>query len=386
METVWEELKRASNGILPVDKVDSSLEEFGVRVLGPAHPVNLDCVGVDRKQQRGMGKSSRMLVHAGLQALADAGIDRADSEQLREIGVIVGTGTALGERWMGTPFDERPPTWLLDTYPNVLLGQLSIAASLGGFGTTIVNACVSATQSIGQGYGLIKRGEADVVLAGGVESKIGPSFISGFHRLNMTSRSADHEAAMRPFDRGRSGFVLGEGACMLVLEEASHAMARNARIQARIKGFGCSMDAKKLTDADADGKTMAMHRALRDAGLAPERIGYINAHGTSTISNDREESIAIKRVFGERAYEIPVSSTKSMIGHSMAACGAIEAAVCVQTLNDGWVHPTRNFQQGDSDCDLDYVPEKARKVDVDFCLTNNSGIGGVNASLILGKA
>ena len=148
METVWEELKRASNGILPVDKVDSSLEEFGVRVLGPAHPVDLDCLGVDRKQQRGMGKSSRMLVHAGLQALADAGIDRADSEQLREIGVIVGTGTALGERWMRTPFDERPPTWLLDTYPNVLLGQLSIAASLGGFGTTIVNACVSALLSV----------------------------------------------------------------------------------------------------------------------------------------------------------------------------------------------------------------------------------------------
>jgi 3-oxoacyl-[acyl-carrier-protein] synthase II len=323
-----------------------------------------------------------MAVFTGLSALRDAGLSWPEDTRRHNVGAIVGTGTALADRHSAVPLAARNPKWFLETYPNLALGHLSRIAELPGYGSTIVAACTSGTHAVGTAFHMIQSGKADILLAGAVENKFYAPVFSGFRRLNMCTASDDPEKAMRPFDRNRSGFVIAKGACFLVLENRRVADRRGARPRCSVVGYGSSMNACSLTDANRDGIRRSMAGALQDAGLGPTMVDYINAHGTSTISNDREETAAIKELFEKHAYRIPVNSTKSMLGHSFAACGAIESAVCVSSLEDQKVHPTRNFVEGGNDCDLDYVKEGWREANIRYAMNNSSGVGGYNASVI----
>ncbi|WP_024834486.1 beta-ketoacyl-[acyl-carrier-protein] synthase family protein [Ruminiclostridium josui] len=386
---VWNSLLAGENGIRRLSGDFSRLSENQVYIGGvmpelPFHQLKMMNSGYKAKC-RHLGPTAKMLIYAGLKALEDANLSTPDDTQRYNIGAVVGAGSTLAEEYDGIPLEDRNPKWFLETYPNLLLSHLASAASLKGFGCTILSACAGGNQAIGEAMKKIQRGEETVLLAGAVDNKLSYLHTSGFSRLKMCSTSDDPESAVKPFDKNRNGFVIGQGACMLVLESLSNALKRGADIKGRIVGYGNALDGGSLTDASYKGKIAAMQRALDDAGLQADGIGYINAHGTSTVSNDKEESIAIKEVFGNKSYEIPVSSTKSMIGHTFAACGAIEAFVCIKSLLDQRVHITRNFQEGDQFCNLDYVKGSARDVKMDYCISNTSGLGGYNSSLIFAR-
>jgi 3-oxoacyl-[acyl-carrier-protein] synthase II len=269
-------------------------------------------------------------------------------------------------------------------------GAFAVARQFGIAGPcqTIVSACAAATQAIGLGFQMVRQGEADIVLSGGYDSMIFNFGVYAFCLLGLMSTcNDDPRQAMKPFDRRRDGFALGEGAGVLILEERQHALNRGAKIYARIAGYGSSIDAYKVTDPHPEGRgaVLAMQAALRDAGMSPADIGYINAHGTATPKNDRVETMAIKEVFGSQAYDIPVSSTKSMIGHLMAAGGALELIATILGMNNGFIPPTINYQEPDPNCDLVYVPNKARNAQVSTALSNSFGLGGQNASIIVSR-
>jgi 3-oxoacyl-[acyl-carrier-protein] synthase II len=263
-----------------------------------------------------------------------------------------------------------------------------LAAALGAEGprSTISTACTSSSQAVGEAMLRIRRGEVDTMIAGGVDVLVDPIMVTGFSLLGaLSTRNAAPEAASRPFDRGRDGFVLGEGAGMLILEERSQAVRRGAPILAELSGWGCSCNAYRITDSPPDGRGAAqsMSAALADAGLSPEEIGYINAHGTSTPMNDASETRGIQRALGAAAAEIPVSSTKSMMGHLVAACGAVEAILCVLAVRDGWLPPTINLDEPDPDCNLMHIPHRARQQRIRHALTNAFGFGGSNGSIVV---
>lgn len=332
-------------------------------------------------------KASRMAVFAGLKALTDAGVNFPLDSPLREhIALCVGAGSSIGERYDGIPFEERNPFWYLETYPNIGAAIISIAASIHGLCTNINAACTGATQAIGNGLWLIRSGYTDIALCGGFDSKFSEPYVSGFSRLGMVSLDVDVKSAIRPFDKQRNGFVMGEGAGFMVMESYESAMKRGAEIYGEICGYGNSIDGLSLSDTSWTGKSRGMIAALQDAEISAAKIDYINAHGTGTIINDKEETRAIKSVFGDEAYRIPVNSTKSMTGHTFAACGAIETAVCFMSIKEKTVHLTRNFENGDEDCDLNYVGGESISHNINYCMMNTSGIGGFNASLVLGKA
>ena len=387
VETIWNSLLRGDNGIKSLDGSNQFAKEFGMNIAGLAASFDLDKFCIDKKGKKtlnGTDYLTKMLVYAGLSSLDDAKIGYPQQTEQYKIGAIIGTGTALAYRHDKVPYEERNPTWFLDTYPNVPLGVLSIIAAIKGYGCTVVSACTSANQAIGHAFKMIQSGQADVMLAGGVDDKFQVPFISGFSRLNMCTKSDNPDTAMRPFDKLRNGFAMGQGACVLVLESLSHAKKRGAAPKGRIVGYGAALNSTSVTDASSEGILNSIEMALKDAKISPQNIDYINAHGSSTVSNDKEESIAIKRLFGEKAYQIPINSTKSMVGHTFAACGAIEAAVCILSMQNQMVHVTRNYSQGDSFCDLDYVKDNSRKASIKYCLSNTSGIGGYNSTLIFG--
>jgi 3-oxoacyl-[acyl-carrier-protein] synthase II len=325
---------------------------------------------------------TRMFLGAALMALGEARIE--ELADLRRVGAVIGTGPVLPERLDHEGLADVAPTRFLETYPNIHLSYLQALLPYGGPGYTFTTACIGGAQAIGQALALIRSSEADVVLAGGVDSKFAPAFVSGFRRLGMLSTEHDPEHLMRPFDRTRSGMAMSEGAGVLVLEELEHALERGCAPLAELLGFGCCVDGASLTEAGHDGKARAMRTALAAAGLHPDQVDYVNAHGTSTRSNDREEWRALADVLGRRASSIPVNSTKSMLGHTFAACGAIEAVVCVLSLVDQVVHPTRSFEEPDEGCELDIVRGTARKAAIRCCVSNNSAVGGYHASLVLG--
>jgi 3-oxoacyl-[acyl-carrier-protein] synthase II len=270
-----------------------------------------------------------------------------------------------------------------------IITLLSVQYDLRGPTSSFLTACAAGSQSLGEGYRLIKRGAVDVCLSGGVDSMLHPLDVVGFNNLGALSRRNDEpQKASRPFDVYRDGFVLGEGAGIFVLEELDHARARGARIYAEVVGVGVGMENYHLTamSPDAIGPVTAIRRALADARLSPESIGYVNAHGTSTVENDIAETLAIKTVFGEYARRLPISSTKSMTGHLVAAAGAVEAVFTVLTLRDGVAHPTINYETPDPECDLDYVPNSAREIDAEFAASNSFGFGGQNVTLIFRRA
>jgi 3-oxoacyl-[acyl-carrier-protein] synthase II len=263
---------------------------------------------------------------------------------------------------------------------------LAIMHNAQGPALSISTACAASTQAIGTALRIIQRGDADIMISGGYDSMICEVDVLGFSRLGaLSTRNEEPQKASRPFDRGRDGFVLGEGAAIVILEERSHALARGAKIYAELVGYGTTMKSYRITDLppDGDGAIQAMEAALKDAGLAPTDVDYINAHGTSTPHNDRSETAAIKRVFGDDAYRVPVSSTKSMTGHLIAAAGAIELVFCVCAIRDQIIPPTINYEKPDPRCDLDYVPNQARPLTVRVALSNSFAFGGNNASLIV---
>ena len=272
--------------------------------------------------------------------------------------------------------------------PNSPAGQLASLLDARGLNVNCIAACVSSAQAVGTAARMIRRGEVDVMLAGGAHSTIHPFGLTGFQRLStLSTRNDDPEHAARPFDRDRDGFVIGEGGAAFILESLEHARARNAEIWAELTGYGSAQDAYRITDTHPEGRgtVAAIRRALDDARLNPEQIDYVNAHGTATQLNDRIETIAFKKSLGAHAHHVPISSTKSMLGHATTACAAIELAVCILALRAGVVPPTINLDHADPECDLDYVPHEAREVDCRHVLSDSVGFGGQNAALIVSR-
>ncbi|HEX2171976.1 MAG TPA: beta-ketoacyl-ACP synthase II [Dehalococcoidia bacterium] len=387
-ESTWQALKAGENGVAPITLFDAADQEarFAAEVKG-FEPTQY----LDRKEARRMDRFVQFGVVAAGEALRHAGLEITPSNA-EDIGVIVGSGiggiTTLAEQVR--VLNERGPKRVSPfTVPMMITdmasGQISITYGAKGPNYCVTSACASSADAIGTAFEAIRRGEAVAMIAGGAEAAITPIGIAAFASAQaLSSRNDDPARASRPFDRDRDGFVMGEGAAVLVLERLDHALARGATIHAEVIGYGATSDAYHITQpaAEGEGGARAMRRALRQAGVAPGDVDYINAHGTSTPINDRFETAAIKTVFGEDAYRIPISSTKSMVGHLLGAAGAIEAVASIRTMIDGVIHPTINYETADPECDLDYVPNQARPAQVRTCLSNSLGFGGHNSTLV----
>lgn len=356
------------------------------------------------------GINSRFAVAAASQALADAALLGNESVDRSRIGVYLGSGEGIqdfhslvcGVHHAYNPekreVDEGAfERWAMETFHpqheaeqelHTTAGHLAAHFHLDGPNYNCLTACAASSQAIGEATYLIRHGDADIMVSGGSHSMIHPLGMTGFNLLTaLSTRNDAPQKASRPFDLERDGFVLGEGSGMLVLEELEHAKKRGATIYAEITGYGSTADAFRVTDSHPDGRgaVACVSQAMADSGLSPDQIGYVNAHGTSTQVNDRAESLAIKQVMGERAYQIPVSSSKSMLGHLIAAAGAVELITCVMTILRGVIPPTMNYETPDPDCDLDYVPNQAREQKVDHALSNSFGFGGQNISLTVSR-
>jgi 3-oxoacyl-[acyl-carrier-protein] synthase II len=347
---------------------------------------------VSAKEARKLDRNVIFAVASSKEAVADAGLNGFDPNR---VGIVFGSaiGGLIGIMEQAEVFRERGPERVSPNFlPNVLVdsasGQLAITLGIRGPNYAPVSACATGSHAVGEGAELIRRGDVDAVVAGGTEACIHPLIVAGFAAMRGLATEEERPArASRPFDATREGFVMGEGACTLVLEELDHARGRGARIYAEVLGYGTSNDAHHMAqpEPEAIGVSEMMRSALRRAGVEPHQVGYINAHGTSTPLGDLAETRAIKQVFGDHAYELAVSSTKSVTGHCFGAAGALEAMMCVLALHHGVLPPTANYEQPDPDCDLDYVPNEAREAQVDVALSNAMGLGGHNACVLLGR-
>ena len=388
----WDALKAGRSGIARITLLDAS--PWPCQVAGELKGFEPRQF-IPHKKIRHMATASQIAVVAARQAVDDAALDLEGQDRDR-IGVAVGTAggscveeteRAVEQRIRQT--GKRPsPFQSVRLWPNMAAYYVAATYQLRGYSSTVSTACASATQAIGEAAEVIRRGAADVMIAGGAESMVSETLLAGFTAMRSMSVSYNDEPerAMRPFDAAREGFVVAQGGAMLVLESLAHAQARGARVYAEVMGFGVSNDAFHMIapQPDGEGQALAVRLALESAGVGIEDVDYINAHGTSTLVGDVAETRTIKSVFGERAYEIPISSTKSMIGHLMGATGAVEAAVCVMSIQEGIVHPTINQETPDPECDLDYVPNEARQVEVKIAVSDSFGLGGQNAVLVLG--
>jgi 3-oxoacyl-[acyl-carrier-protein] synthase II len=346
---------------------------------------------MERKDARRMARFSQLAMAATRQALDQAELDLSEVDNTR-VGVLLGNGIGgIGHVQEAVRSMERTGSWKIDPFffpkmlPNMAAAHIALNYGARGYSNTVITACAAGTQAIGDSLDLIRAGRADVVIAGGTEASLTEVGLCGFAVIRaLSQRNDDPLRASRPFDAQRDGFVAAEGAGILILENAEHARARNAPVLAEVAGYGATNDANHVVAPcdDGDGAHRAMKLALADAGVNPEDVDYINAHGTSTKLNDASETLAIKRTFGEEAYRVPISSTKSMIGHTFGAAGALESIAVVQSIATGMVHPTVNYEFPDPDCDLDYVPNQARRLDVDVVLKNSFGFGGHNACLV----
>ncbi|HEY1764565.1 MAG TPA: beta-ketoacyl-ACP synthase II [Opitutaceae bacterium] len=346
---------------------------------------------MDPKEARRNDRYTHFGFVAAKQAVADSGIDMT-IENGDRVGVIIGSGIGgmqTYETQLRILFERGPrkvsPFTIPSLIGNMCSGLVAIEYGARGPNFGMVSACATGTHSLGEAAHAIRRGDADVMFAGGSEAAITPFAYASFCSMKaMSTRNDEPRRASRPFDRNRDGFIMGEGAGILVLESLEHARARGARIYCELAGYAATCDAYHITQPDPEGKglSMAMRRALASAELPPAAIDYINAHGTSTPYNDKYETLSIKHVFGDHARSVPISSTKSMTGHLLGAAGGIESVICVKTIQEGIIPPTMNLEEPDPDCDLDYVPNAARKVTVRAVLSNNLGFGGQNASVI----
>ena len=403
LEQVWQRLTEGQSGIGPITLFDAS--NFPVRIAAEVRDWDISEVGEPTERWEDQPRHTAFVVAAAKKAVRSAGLEDARIDPLRFgvslgcgetypdfaqfgqlMAVAVGSGRFESETFVRTSLENGRSgsgvLWELNAPAYYLAGMFDAQ----GPNANYTAACVSSSQAAGEAAEVIRRGEADVMLAGGAHSMIHPFGLTGFHRLAVLSVRND-QTAMRPFDRDRDGFVIGEGAGIVVLEELEHARNRKAEIRGELAGYGSAQNAFRITDSHPEGRGISdcIERALDDAQLNPDQIDYINAHGTGTVENDRVETLGIKKVFGPKAYRVPISSTKSMVGHLTTGCGALDLIVSLMTLRTGVVHPTINYETPDPECDLDYVPNVARQVPCKHVLSNNFGFGGQNAALVVSR-
>jgi 3-oxoacyl-[acyl-carrier-protein] synthase II len=394
-KTVWEAIKTGTNGIGPITAFDAT--DFNCRIAGEVKGFNPGDY-VEKKEIKKMGRFIQFAIAASQFAVEGAGLKfspQPDQEEAERTGVYIGSGIGgfdVIEREHKILLERGPsrvsPFFIPATIINLASGYVSIRTGAKGPNSATATACTTSAHAVGDSFRLIQHDDADVMICGGAEACITPLAVAGFAAMRaLSQRNDDPEHACRPWDISRDGFIIGEGAGILVLEEMEHAKRRGAPILAELVGYGMSGDAYHITSPaeDGDGAFRVMRNSLRDAKIEPNQIDYINAHGTSTPLGDRIETTAIKRVFTDHAYKIAVSSTKSMTGHLLGGAGGLEAGITVLAIHDQIAPPTVNLEQPDPECDLDYVPNHARPMKIDYALTNSFGFGGTNGCLIFKK-
>lgn len=389
-EESWEAVLNGKSGIGPLTRLDS--DQFPVKVAAEVKDFDIEEY-ITRKDARKMDRFTHYALAASIMAMKDAELELDEETGLRT-GVWIGSGIGgmeTHEQQFKT-FQEKgyrrvSPFFVPMMIPDMASGQVSIYFGAKGINSCTVTACASGTNSIGDAFEVIKRGDADVMITGGAEAPITTMAVAGFCANTALSLNPDPATASRPFDKERDGFVIGEGAGILILEEYEHAVKRGAKIYAEMVGYGSTGDAHHITAPapEGEGAARAMRQALEEAEINPDKIDYINAHGTSTPYNDLFETLAAKTVFGEHAYKLAMSSTKSMTGHLLGAAGGLEAIFTVKALQEGILPPTMNYVNEDPECDLDYVVNQARKADIQYAMSNSLGFGGHNASLVFKK-
>ncbi len=405
VETVWNGLKEGKSGVGLTTIFDAS--SFPTKISAEVKDWDISMAGEDPELWKSRGRHTKFAAGAAIQAVESSGILESDIDPVR-LGVYLGSGEGNQDfmsftRMMTAALDGPEldvsrfikaglatlnPMVELEQEPSVPAGHVASLFNAQGPNVNCLTACAASSQALGEATEIIRRGDADAMIAGGTHSMIHPFGVTGFNLLTaLSTRNDEPQRASRPFDRLRDGFVLGEGSGMLILEELERAKARGAHIYGEILGYGSTADAYRITDIHPEGRGAigCMRMALNDAGLDPADIDYINAHGTSTSVNDRVETVSGHAVFGERAMQTPMSSTKSMMGHLIAAAGATELIVCLMAIRDGVLPPTINYENPDPDCDLDYVPNEAREATCDIALNNSFGFGGQNITLIVGR-
>ena len=386
--TTWDALKKGSSGADYIKKFDT--EKFSVKFA--CEVKDFDALDfLDKKEARRMGAFSHFAIAASDEAVKNSGL-LIDDSNAEMIGTYISSG--IGDFWaierehdklLASGPDRVSPFFIVSAIVNLASGNVSIRHGAKGPNSATATACAAGAHAIGDSFRMIERGDADAMICGGAESAITPMSVAGFASMRaLSTRNDEPQRASRPFDAERDGFVIGEGAGILILEELEFAKARGAHIYAEVVGYGMSGDAYHVSapDETASGAIRVMNKAIKDAGILPEQISYINAHGTSTPYNDKFESLAIKTVFGEHAYRLAVSSTKSMTGHALGAAGGIEAVLSVLSMHENLLLPTINYENPDPDCDLDYVPNEPRHAEIEYSLSNSFGFGGTNACLI----
>ena len=390
-DAFWQGLLAGMSGVGPITRFDAT--DFSTKIAAEVKEFD-PSLYIDKKEAKRMDRFTQFAVAASKMALEDSGID-LEKEDRTMIGTMIGAGIGgmdtLNDQFR-TLFDKGPgrisPFFVPMMIGNMAAGQTSITFGLQGPCSCIVTACASGTNAIGDAFKVIERGDADVMVAGGTEAAISPVAMAGFCSMKaLSTRNDEPEKASRPFDKERDGFVMGEGAGILILESLEHALARGAKIYAEISGYGTNADAYHITAVAPGGVQAArcMEQALRDAEVQPQQVDYINAHGTSTGLNDKNETQAIKALFGEHAFKLAVSSTKSMTGHLLGAAGGIEAIAAIMAIKESMIPPTINYETPDEEMDLDYVPNVAREREVNVAISNSFGFGGHNATLLFRK-
>ncbi|MGZ6390678.1 MAG: beta-ketoacyl-ACP synthase II [Ktedonobacterales bacterium] len=386
----WQAIRDGQSGVAPITTFDVSKHEVRIAaVVKDFNPLNY----LDRKEVRRTERFIHFAVAAARQALEDSGLDVASMPD--DVGIVIGSGSG-GLQVMEDQFrilfergpDRISPFFITQMVTDMAAGYVSMMLGARGPNFATVSACATGANAIGESFEMIRRGDAKAMLAGGTEAGVTSMTVAAFDSMHALSRRNDEPTrASRPFDNNRDGFVIGEGAGVLVLEELEHARQRGAHVYAEVIGYAATSDAHHITEPAPGGAGLAraLRRAVAKAGISHDQIGYINAHGTSTRFNDRDETAAIKSVLGEQAYKIPISSTKSMIGHLTGAAGGVEIGVTALSLHNGILPPTINYETPDPECDLDYVPNTARKSDIRVAISNSMGFGGHNAVVILAK-
>ena len=388
VEAGWCSLMSGASGVDLIKKFDT--EKFTVKFAAEVKDFDpLDYI--DKREARRMGAFSHFAIAASDEAVKDSNL-KIDESNAEMVGTYISSG--IGDFWaiereheklLTQGPDRVSPFFIISAIVNLAAGHVSIRHGAKGPNSATATACSAGAHAIGDGFKIIQRGDADAMICGGAESAITPMSVAGFSSMRaLSTRNDDPLHASRPFDADRDGFVMGEGAGILILEELEFAKRRGAKIYAELVGYGMSGDAFHVTmpDETGSGAIRVMQRAIKDAGISPEQIGYINAHGTSTPYNDKFETLAIKQTFGEHAYKLAVSSTKSMTGHTLGAAGGVEAVISILSLYNNTLPPTINYRTPDPDCDLDYIPNEPRHAEVEYVLSNSFGFGGTNACLI----
>lgn len=387
VETAWNNVLAGVSGVGPLTRLNA--DEYPAKVAAEVKDFQVEEF-IDKKDARKMDRFTHYAVAAAKMAVEDSGLDINDSNS-HNIGVWIGSGIggmetfeSQYETFLSRGYRRVSPFFVPMMIPDMATGQVSITLGARGFNSCTVTACATGTNSIGDAFKVIQRGDAIAMVTGGAEAPITKMSVAGFCANTALSTNPDPSKASRPFDLNRDGFVIGEGAGIVVLEELDHALARGAKIYAEIVGYGATGDAYHITAPapGGEGGARAMKMAINDAGLDVNEVDYVNAHGTSTDYNDRFETLALKEVFGEHAYKLAVSSTKSMTGHLLGAAGGVEAIFSVLAIKEGMIPPTINYETPDPECDLDYVPNEARKQEVQVAMSNSLGFGGHNATIV----